>query len=355
MLTDMLRHALHTDTLPDSLQRVQIPLLPEFRPIALEPGAIRALFKLVCEQLRPRLRQLPGDIHGGMPSRSTTTMVAGVLNVLNNHKKRDPPITVVTQDIEKALDNLQHSMLEECTLDMLQAPSSVRAGMTWFRHNGKQLTLQGHTTGITIHGTCGANQGNSLSMLLLACCVARWLQQFRLNLHSRIPQHALHNLHTVYYVDDRNIIVGTQHAITALATARVTDAEHHWRTLPQKDVIACSGQPSPDIVPHAKVLKLDFGFNGKTLPLKDVIDDVLNNLSYVQQFRLSPCVAIAVSHSLVFSKLMYRVPWVKSAIKHLKKVQIAADRAVLGSSRYYGRHVIGTSFALWGRMRVMAA
>eukprot|EP00971_Amphidinium_carterae_P327705 6459182-Amphidinium_carterae.1 len=263
-------------------------------------------------------------------------MVAGVLTVLKCHKKRDPPITVVTQDIEKAFDNLQHSMLERCALDMLQAPAAVRAGMTWFRHNDRQLTLQGHTTGITIRGTCGANQGNSLSMLLLACCVARWLQQFRLNLHSRIPPHALCNLHTTYYVDDRNIIVDTQHATTALAAARATDVEHHWRTLPQKNVIACSGQPTPDlaqhaaqhnvdIVHHAKVLKLDFCFGGIALPLKDVIDEVFTILSNVRQFRLNTCAAIAASHSLAFSKLMYRAPWVKSAIKQLKKVQIAAE------------------------------
>ena len=98
--------------------------------------------------------------------------------------------------------------------------------MTWFRHNVKQITINGYTSGATIAATCGVNQGNSLSMFFLACVMAKWLSVVRASLLEADFVHA------PVYVNDRSLVTYSHHATAVLAVASAVDAQLRWHTAP---------------------------------------------------------------------------------------------------------------------------
>ena len=182
ILTKIINLGYTTNSFPDSMKRSSItPIFKEgdrnnignYRPIAILPVLSKIFERAAALQIIKFLEEnnlISKSQHAYRKLHSTITCLAEAVNYLYRKMDEKKPTAIVTIDLSKAFDSVNHEILLEKLIGLGMNEKSI-AWMKSYLNNRTQSTKFKNFTSIEEKTTVGVPQGSILGPLLFICYV----------------------------------------------------------------------------------------------------------------------------------------------------------------------------------------
>ena len=210
-LANIYNTVLSTGQFPDNCYESHFSLLPKggdlndpgnWRPIAMLSTSYKIFARALYERLRPQLdTQQSEEQYGFRKSRSTSHALLVLENIIGKAMEWNLPLWIVSLDLKKAFDRVEHDCLFQSLLNQGVQADYVEPVRLLYK---QQKGILGESVEFPVGR--GVRQGDVLSPLLFNACLDEALRQWKTTLSSHgvalDPADGTERLTNIRYADD---------------------------------------------------------------------------------------------------------------------------------------------------------